>query len=151
MLVVAAFPPRGARRARPGVDVRRRCGTGVRVHNLCGGTTGCRSRPPFLGVPRCCCSQRPPCCPLVLPPLRRAQAILALLKDEPRLAAEREAHTKRRGAYTGFSSYDVMAQGGPQGADGGWHVAPQVGDGGCRGSRRRCRRACWQGVCLRWR
>ncbi|PSC70463.1 putative ADP-ribosylation factor GTPase-activating AGD15 isoform X1 [Micractinium conductrix] len=57
----------------------------------------------------------------------RAQAILALLKDEPRLAAEREAHTKRRGAYTGFSSYDVMAQGGPQGADGGWHVAPQDG------------------------
>ncbi|KAI3426323.1 hypothetical protein D9Q98_008696 [Chlorella vulgaris] len=43
----------------------------------------------------------------------RAQAIVTLLKDGPRLAEEREAHTKKRGAYQGFSSYDVMAQGGP--------------------------------------
>ena len=41
---------------------------------------------------------------------RRAQAILALLRDEGRLVAEREAHARKRGAYQGFSSYDMMAQ-----------------------------------------
>ncbi|KAL4448394.1 hypothetical protein ABPG75_005613 [Micractinium tetrahymenae] len=60
----------------------------------------------------------------------RAQALLALLKDGPRLAAEREAHAKKRGAYQGFSSYDVQAQGGPAGQHGageasGWHAAAQ--------------------------
>lgn len=39
----------------------------------------------------------------------RAQAILALLRDEGRLAAEREAHARKRGTYQGFSSLD-MAQ-----------------------------------------
>jgi len=39
----------------------------------------------------------------------RAQAILALLRDEQRLAAEREAHARKRGTYQGFSSVD-MAQ-----------------------------------------
>ena len=39
----------------------------------------------------------------------RAQAILALLRDEGRLAAEREAHARKRGTYQGFSSVD-MAQ-----------------------------------------
>lgn len=63
----------------------------------------------------------------------RAQAILALLRDEARLAAEREAHQKKRGAYTGFSSYDVTAQGGGNAAvagaqegQGGWQATAQV-------------------------
>lgn len=64
-------------------------------------------------------------------PLCRAQALLALLKDGPRLAAEREAHARKRGAYQGFSSYDMQAQGGPAGQHGageasGWHASAQV-------------------------
>jgi hypothetical protein len=60
----------------------------------------------------------------------RAQAILALLRDEGRLAAEREAHARKRGTYQGFSSLD-MAQGGPvqqQQEGGGWQAA--AADGG---------------------
>lgn len=70
--------------------------------------------------------------PALARPSRRAQALLALLKDGPRLAAEREAHAKKRGAYQGFSSYDMQAQGGTTagqhgaGDAGGWHAAPQV-------------------------
>ena len=60
------------------------------------------------------------------------------MRDEARLAPEREAHQRKRGQYQGFSSFDVVALGGPaqqqqqqqqqQGEGGGWHAAP--GDGG---------------------
>ena len=63
--------------------------------------------------------------------LFRALAIIALLKDEPRLAAERAAHAKKRGAYQGYGSYDVQAQGGEQQqqqGQGQWQAA--AGDGG---------------------
>lgn len=77
---------------------------------------------PLLCPPRCCrrC---------------RAQAILALLRDEARLGAEREAAAKKRGAYGGFGAYDVQAQGGGAAASGAeaWQAAAAAGDGGRQG------------------
>ena len=63
----------------------------------------------------------------------RAQAILALLHDEARLAAERAAHQKKRGAYQGFSNYEMTVQGAggsvaPQGDfENRWQSVAQVG------------------------
>ena len=75
--------------------------------------------------------------PSPFPPPCRALAIIALLKDEPRLAAERAAHAKKRGAYQGYGSYDVQAQGGSNGdqlgqgqAQGQNHWQTAAGDGG---------------------
>ena len=86
------------------------CGTGVLPHDWGRVVGGARCNASPLGSPH-----SPSPCFLETGVLLfgsfdcRAQAILALLRDEGRLAAEREAHARKRGTYQGFSSVD-MAQ-----------------------------------------
>lgn len=101
---------------------------GSNVRHRCGGTAGREGRADRRGLPALLrwadhptarsmllrATPPPPCSlpptPCVWIPKRcRAQAILALLRDEARLAAEREAHARKRGTYQGFSSLDTQA------------------------------------------